>query len=84
MKSYRKELTFRAKIRRAYLNITPRVKAALAESGNALYQAAQTGIDIAEWNLDIVLISDSNENIHHLAAPSAWTLRSNALSERFG
>ena len=33
MKSYRKELTFRTKTRRAYLNITPQVEAALAESG---------------------------------------------------
>ena len=33
MKSYRKELTIRAKTRRAFLNITPQVEAALAESG---------------------------------------------------
>ena len=33
MKSYRKELTLRAKTRRAYVNITPQVDAALAESG---------------------------------------------------
>ena len=33
MKSYRKELTFRTKTRRAYLNITPQIDAALAESG---------------------------------------------------
>ncbi|MCL2055345.1 MAG: secondary thiamine-phosphate synthase enzyme YjbQ [Oscillospiraceae bacterium] len=33
MKSYRKELTFKTKTRRAYLNITPQVEAALAESG---------------------------------------------------
>jgi len=33
MKSYRKELTFRTKTRRAYLNITPYVESALAESG---------------------------------------------------
>jgi len=33
MKFYRKELTFRTKTRRAYLNITPQVEAALAESG---------------------------------------------------
>ena len=33
MKSYRKELTFRAGTRRAYLNITPQVETALAESG---------------------------------------------------
>ena len=33
MKSYRKELTFRTKPRRAFVNITPQVDAALAESG---------------------------------------------------
>ncbi|MCL2202504.1 MAG: secondary thiamine-phosphate synthase enzyme YjbQ [Defluviitaleaceae bacterium] len=33
MKSYRKELTIRAKTRRAYINITSDVEAALAESG---------------------------------------------------
>jgi secondary thiamine-phosphate synthase enzyme len=33
MKSYRKELTFRTKTRRAYINITPQVETALAESG---------------------------------------------------
>ncbi|MBN2564038.1 MAG: YjbQ family protein [Phycisphaerae bacterium] len=33
MKSYRKELWFTAKTRRAYFNITPQVEDALAESG---------------------------------------------------
>ena len=33
MKSYRKELTFNTKSRRAYVNITPQVEDALAESG---------------------------------------------------
>ena len=33
MKSYRKELTIRTKSRRAYMNITPQVDEALAESG---------------------------------------------------
>ena len=33
MKSYRKELKFRTNTRRAYINITPQVAAALAESG---------------------------------------------------
>jgi len=33
MKSYRKELTFRTKTRRAYINITPQVDTALTESG---------------------------------------------------
>ena len=33
MKSYRKELTFRTRTRRAYVNITPQVDTALAESG---------------------------------------------------
>ena len=35
MKSYRKELHFHTKTRRAYLNITPQVDAALSESGSA-------------------------------------------------
>ena len=33
MKSFRKELTFRTPTRRAFLNITPQVESALAESG---------------------------------------------------
>ena len=33
MKTYRKELTFNTKTRRAFINITPQVEAALAESG---------------------------------------------------
>jgi len=33
MKSYRKELTFSTRTRRAYVNITPEVECALAESG---------------------------------------------------
>jgi len=33
MKSYRKELVFHTNTRRAYINITPRVSAALEESG---------------------------------------------------
>jgi len=33
VKSFRKELTIRAKTRRAYINITPDVETALAESG---------------------------------------------------
>ena len=33
MKSYREELTFRTKTRRAYINITPQIETALAKSG---------------------------------------------------
>jgi len=33
MKSYRKELTFNTKTRRAYINITPQINTALTESG---------------------------------------------------
>jgi len=33
MKSYRKELSFRTRTRCAYINITPQVEAALADSG---------------------------------------------------
>ncbi len=33
MKSYRKELNFKTNTRRAFINITPQVEAALKESG---------------------------------------------------
>ena len=59
MKSYRKELTFRTKTRRAFLNITSQVEAALAESSikeglclvNALNITASVYINDAESGL---------------------------------
>ena len=61
MKSYRKELKFNTKTRRAYINITPQVEAALAESGiqgglclvNAMHITAS------------VFINDDESGLHH-------------------
>ena len=61
MKSYRKELTLRTKTRRAYINITPEVDKALAESGikeglclvNAMHITAS------------VFINDDESGLHH-------------------
>jgi len=59
MKSYRKELTINTRTRRAFVNITPRVEAALAESSvkeglclvNALNITASVFINDAESGL---------------------------------
>ena len=59
MKSFRKELTFRTPTRRALLNITPQVEAALAESGvreglclvNAMHITASVFINDDEFGL---------------------------------
>ena len=59
MKSYRRELHFCTKTRRAYVNITPQVEAALAESGireglclvNAMHITASVFIDDNESGL---------------------------------
>ena len=61
MKSYRKELWFKAPSRRAMINITPDVRAALAESGiqeglclvNAMHITAS------------VFINDDESGLHH-------------------
>ena len=61
MKSYRKELHFHTKTRRAYVNITPQVETALAESGireglclvNAMHITAS------------VFINDNESGLHH-------------------
>ena len=61
MKSYRKELHIRTKTRRAYVNITPQVEGALAESGvceglclvNAMHITAS------------VFINDNESGLHH-------------------
>jgi secondary thiamine-phosphate synthase enzyme len=59
MKSYRRELTFTVPSRRAFLNITPQVEAALAESGireglvlvNAMHITASVFINDDEGGL---------------------------------
>jgi thiamine phosphate synthase YjbQ (UPF0047 family) len=59
MKRYRKELHFHTKTRRAYMNITPQVEAALAESGireglcllNAIHITASVFINDNESDL---------------------------------
>jgi secondary thiamine-phosphate synthase enzyme len=59
MKSYRKELHFRTETRRAFINITPQVEAALAESGireglvlvNAMHITASVFINDDEGGL---------------------------------
>ena len=60
MKSYRKELTFRTKTRRAYLNITPQVEAALRESG------IQEGLCLVNaMNITAsVFINDNESGLH--------------------
>ncbi len=61
MKSHRKELWFETKTRRAYINVTPQVEQALAESGvkeglclvNAMHITAS------------VFINDDERGLHH-------------------
>jgi secondary thiamine-phosphate synthase enzyme len=61
MKSYRKELWFETKTRRAFINITPQVQGCLAESGikeglllcNAMHITAS------------VFINDNESGLHH-------------------
>lgn len=61
MKSHRKELWFKTRTRRAFINITPQVEAALAESGvreglvlvNAMHISAS------------VFINDDEPGLHH-------------------
>ena len=61
MKSYRKELWFETKTRRAFINITPQVQSCLAESGikeglllcNAMHITAS------------VFINDDESGLHH-------------------
>jgi hypothetical protein len=49
MKSYRKELNFHTKTRRAYVNITPQVEAALAESGIHEGLCLVNAMNITAW-----------------------------------
>ncbi|HHX29943.1 MAG TPA: YjbQ family protein [Clostridiaceae bacterium] len=59
MKSYRKELTFTTKTRRAFINITPQVRDCLYESGireglvlvNPMHITASVFINDDEWGL---------------------------------
>lgn len=59
MKSYRKELTFNTKTRRAFINITPQVRDCLYESGireglvlvNPMHITASVFINDDEWGL---------------------------------
>jgi len=61
MKSYRKELTFHTKTRRAYVNITPQVEHALHESG------VQEGLCLVNArNITAsVFINDDERGLHH-------------------
>jgi len=60
MKSYRKELTFRTKTRRAYINITPQVETALRDSG------IQEGLCLVNaMNITAsVFINDNESGLH--------------------
>ena len=60
MKSYRKELTFHTKTRRAFINITPQVKAALAESGVKEGLALINAMNITSS----VFINDDESGLH--------------------
>ena len=60
MKSYRKELTFRTKTRRAYINITPQVEQALAESGIREGLCLVNAMNITAS----VLINDNESGLH--------------------
>jgi len=61
MKSFRKELTFRTKTRRAYINITPQVEAALAESGVREGLCLVNAMNITAS----VFINDHESGLHH-------------------
>jgi secondary thiamine-phosphate synthase enzyme len=71
VKSYRRELTIRTRTRREYINITPRVEEALAESGireglclvNAMHITASVYINDDEQGL----LKDSDDLLEGLA-----------------
>src|SRR6476659_3223196 len=75
MKSYREELTFDTKTRRAYINITPQVEAALKKSGikeglclvNAMHITASVYINDDEPGL----LQDYDEFLERLAPQEA-------------
>ncbi|MCL1946605.1 MAG: secondary thiamine-phosphate synthase enzyme YjbQ [Chitinivibrionia bacterium] len=60
MKSYRKELNFCTKTRRAYINITPQVEAALSESGIAEGLCLVNAMNITAS----VFINDNESGLH--------------------
>jgi secondary thiamine-phosphate synthase enzyme len=61
MKSYRKELTFHTDTRRAYINITPQVEAALAESVICEGLCLVNAMNITAS----VFINDNESGLHH-------------------
>jgi secondary thiamine-phosphate synthase enzyme len=69
MKSYRKELWFETATRRAYLNITPQVQAALKESGVSEGLALVNAMHITAS----VFINDDESGLH--ADYDAWLER---------
>ena len=69
MKSYRKELWFETATRRAYLNITPEVEAALRESGVREGLALVNAMHITAS----VFINDDESGLH--ADYDAWLER---------
>lgn len=84
MKSYREELWFETKTRRAYLNITPQVEAAVKKSGvreglvlvNAMHISASVYINDDEQGL----LQDYEEFLERLA-PQHGTYRHNETGE---
>lgn len=87
MKSYREELWFETKTRRAYVNITPQVEAALTKSGvreglvlvNAMHITASVYINDDEPGL----LKDYDEFLERLA-PQQATYRHNETGEDNG
>jgi secondary thiamine-phosphate synthase enzyme len=61
MKSYRKELHFNTKTRRAFINITPQVEAALAESGVCEGLCLVNAMNITAS----VFINDNESGLHN-------------------
>jgi secondary thiamine-phosphate synthase enzyme len=87
MKSYREELWFETKTRRAYLNITPQVEAAVKKSGvkeglvlvNAMHITASVYINDDEQGL----LRDYDEFLERLA-PHGGAYRHNETGEDNG
>jgi secondary thiamine-phosphate synthase enzyme len=84
MKSYREEIWFETKTRRAYLNITPQVEAAVKKSGvreglvlvNAMHISASVYINDDEAGL----LKDYDDFLERLA-PQSGTYRHNETGE---
>ncbi|MBI4402008.1 MAG: YjbQ family protein [Nitrospirae bacterium] len=87
MKSYREELFFETRTRRAYLNITPQVEAAVKKSGvreglvlvNAMHITASVYINDDEQGL----LKDYDDFLERLA-PQSGTYRHNETGEDNG